>query len=56
MDLSSSQQSPSIFNLDVPIGTPIEPIGPHPNNYCFAQFCDFDLVLLKFFFIEVPTQ
>ena len=28
MDLSSTQQSPSIFSLEVPIGTPIEPIGP----------------------------
>ena len=56
MDLSSTQQSPSIFNLDVPIDTPKSPLAHHPNNHCFAQFCDSDLVLLKFFFIEIPTQ
>ena len=38
MGLSSTQQSPSIFSLDVPIGTPIEPIGPSSQQslYCLV--------------------
>ena len=37
MDLSSTQQSPSIFSLNVPIDTPIEPISPSSQQSLFCQ-------------------
>ena len=36
MELSSTQQSPSIFSLDVPIGTPTEPIGQSSQQSLFC--------------------
>ena len=30
------------------------PLAHHSNSPCFVQFCDFDLILLKFCFIKGP--
>ena len=51
MGLSSTQQSPSIFSLDVPIGTPTELIGPSSQQSLFCPVLWFGSCFTPIFFL-----